>query len=70
MTNPRFADDFDGIRARMEELRRERAQVPAVADSRPDAEPPADAASNDRPHFSKRGIPGWRVPVGKRQSSS
>ena len=28
MTRPRAADDFTAIRARMEELRRERAQAP------------------------------------------
>jgi hypothetical protein len=28
MTRPRAADDFPAIRARMEELRRERARVP------------------------------------------
>jgi len=29
VTRPRAADDFAAIRARMEELRREKAQVPA-----------------------------------------
>jgi hypothetical protein len=29
VTRPRAADDFPAIRARMEELRRERARVPA-----------------------------------------
>ena len=38
MTRPRAADDFAMIRARMEELRRERAKVQASAGS--DAEPP------------------------------
>ena len=34
MTRPRAADDFDAIRARMEELRRERAQVLAESQQR------------------------------------
>ena len=34
MTRPRAADDFPAIRARMEELRRERARVPADDDTR------------------------------------
>jgi hypothetical protein len=33
MTQPRAADDFRVIRARMEELRRERAQVPPERDA-------------------------------------
>jgi len=32
---PRAADDFAAIRARMEELRRERAQMSAARDARP-----------------------------------
>jgi hypothetical protein len=35
MTRPRAADDFAVIRARMEELRRERAQVSTERDARP-----------------------------------
>ena len=35
MTGPRAADDFAEIRARMEELRRENAQVPADDSARP-----------------------------------
>jgi hypothetical protein len=38
MTRPRAADDFTIIRARMEELHRERAPVPAEPLARP--EPP------------------------------
>jgi hypothetical protein len=34
VTRPRAADDFPTIRARMEELRRERARVPADDDPR------------------------------------
>ena len=40
MTKPRAADDFATIRARMEELRRERAQA-----SEKEARDPDDAAS-------------------------
>ena len=36
MARPRAADDFTVIRARMEELRRERAGVPADEPRRPD----------------------------------
>ena len=38
MTRPRAADDFAMIRARMEELRRERAPIPAKPQASP--EPP------------------------------
>jgi hypothetical protein len=34
VTRPRAADDFPAIRARMEELRRQRARVPADDDLR------------------------------------
>jgi len=34
VTRPRAADDFDAIRVRMEELRRERAQVLAESQQR------------------------------------
>jgi hypothetical protein len=34
VTQPRAADDFPAIRARMEELRRERARMPADDDLR------------------------------------
>jgi hypothetical protein len=42
VTRPRAADDFPAIRARMEELRRERARVPADDNLRP--------ATGLRPH--------------------
>jgi hypothetical protein len=35
MGRPRAADDFAAIRARIEELRRERAPTPAQPDARP-----------------------------------
>jgi len=39
VTRPRAADDFDTIRARIEELRRERAQAVAKSQFRPAAGP-------------------------------
>ena len=45
MTRPRAADDFPMIRARMEELRRERAQVSAERDTRPPGPRPYHAAT-------------------------
>jgi hypothetical protein len=47
MTRPRAADDFAAIRARMEELRRERAQVSAERDDgRPLGPRPYHAATS------------------------
>jgi hypothetical protein len=43
---PRAADDFDVIRARMEELRRERAQPAAENDRRPVRAPRPYAVGN------------------------
>ena len=45
MTRPRAADDFAVIRARMEELRRERAQVSAELDTPPPGPRPYYAAT-------------------------
>jgi len=39
MARPRAADDFAAIRARMEELRRENAQLPDDDSARPRAQP-------------------------------
>ncbi len=39
MTRPRAADDFPAIRARMEELQRERNQMPATEEPRSAARP-------------------------------
>ena len=44
MTRPRAADDFAAIRARMEELRRERARAPADDDD--SAKPRPQSAGN------------------------
>ena len=43
MTRPRAADDFATIRARLEELRRERAQA-----NRKDTRDPGETASGER----------------------
>ena len=51
MTRPRAADDFPAIRARMEELRRERARAPAVDDLRR-ADGPRPYAISSRPGLS------------------
>ena len=53
MTRPRAADDFPVIRARMEELRRERVRTPAGDDTRrPDG--PRPYAIGDRPGSADR----------------
>jgi hypothetical protein len=51
VTRPRAADDFATIRARMEELRRQNAQVPA------------DDDSSDRPRTQSAGKPGLPLAV-------
>jgi hypothetical protein len=48
MARPRAADDFAAIRARMEELRRERQPAPSAEDSRPPVGPRPYAAGTDR----------------------
>jgi hypothetical protein len=52
MLQPRAADDFAAIRARMEELRRERDQV-AVGNDGPAARP-GTFASGNRPRYGDR----------------
>jgi hypothetical protein len=47
MTHPRAADDFTTIRARMEELRREREEVQA-AENGPQRDPPTHRARGER----------------------
>jgi hypothetical protein len=54
---PRAADDFAVIRARMEELRRERAQLPADDEARPTGGPrsygpPSRPELARKPNFS------------------
>ena len=48
MTTPRAADDFAAIRARMEELRREREATPNAEDTGPLAPPRPYAVGTDR----------------------
>ena len=50
---PRAADDFSAIRARMEELRRERTRVPPDNDARRESGPRPNAIS-DRPGLAHR----------------
>jgi hypothetical protein len=70
MTRPRSADDFGTIRARMEELRRERDGLSVAKDTLSVDKPPRyDTA--DRPIKAiKPGIPGWRVSSRKRFPTS
>jgi hypothetical protein len=48
VTRPRVADDFPAIRARLEELRRQRARVPADDDLRR-ADGPRPYSGSSRP---------------------
>jgi hypothetical protein len=58
MTRPRAADDFAVIRARLEELRRERAQVSAAPDARPlGPPPPSPLASGELKPAAPRPLP-------------
>jgi hypothetical protein len=54
MLQPRAADDFAAIRARMAELRREREQIPVGSDLNPGARPGAYGRPRygDRPTLS------------------
>ena len=69
MARPRAADDFATIRARMEELRRERTQM--LADqkgrSRSGPRPYQRATNREREHQSDRifsGCSSWKEAVG------
>ena len=58
MTRPRAADDFATIRARMEELRRERAQVSADKHRGSVSRPRAySVSSGSEVPTGKRGLP-------------
>jgi hypothetical protein len=63
MNRPRAADDFAAIRARMEELRRERAQVLADKKGRSPIGPTPfyRATSNEREPEDNRRFP-WSAP--------
>jgi hypothetical protein len=68
MIRPRSADDFFSIRARMEELRRERARS-VEKDSQSVIESPLYVDNSSRARTGKPGVAGWRV-ARKRPSSS
>jgi hypothetical protein len=61
MIRPRSADDFLAIRARMEELRRERVRLPVEKDPLSVIESPLYADNSGRARTGKPGVPGWRV---------
>lgn len=54
---PRAADDFAAIRARLEELRREREQLVAKSEPRRPLDPRPDAVSGGRAGANRPGIP-------------
>jgi hypothetical protein len=60
MGRPRAADDFASIRARIEELRRERACAPAEPEARPSPLPDRGAATPNK-------APQHRLPLAIRQ---
>ncbi len=66
MTRPRAADDFAAIRARMEELRRERARVWAEKDSGSSVGPRPFHAASSRP--GDQDDQGYRAPSAGRSS--
>ena len=61
MIRPRSADDFLAIRARMEELRRERVRLPVEKDPLSVIESPLHADNSGGARTGKPGVPGWRV---------
>ncbi len=70
MTRPRSADDFGAIRARVEELRRQRVQLSADEGAPTAPEPALDPRrSGPVSAASRPGIPGWRVSRKKRPLS-
>ena len=66
MMRPRSADDFYTIRARMEELRREREGLSVEKDTLSVNEPPLYGTADRQMKAGKPGIPGWRVTHRKR----
>ena len=61
MSRPRAADDFTSIRARMEELRRERDGEPETADARP-GQTAAMRRESDAERRRRERIEGWPPP--------
>jgi len=66
MIRPRSADDFGTIRARMEELRRERDGLSVERDPLSVNEPSLYDVADAQMKAGKPGIPGWRVTRRKR----
>ena len=69
MAHSRCADDFAIIRARVMELRRQRAPSTEDEGALSVTEPSLHPNSGGSPPVQKPGIPGWRVARRKRQSS-
>jgi hypothetical protein len=69
MTRPRCADDFAMIRARVAELRRQRAPSTGDEDARSVTEPSFYPDNGHSVLAQRPGIPGWRVARRKRQFS-
>jgi hypothetical protein len=57
MARPRAADDFTVIRARIEELRRERAPAPAAPEPRPLPARPDHAATGASENAAQHRLP-------------
>jgi hypothetical protein len=57
MTRPRAADDFPVIRARIEQLRRERVPAPAEPETRPLPPRPYHTSSTVTPNADPRRLP-------------
>jgi hypothetical protein len=70
MIRPRSADDFFAIRARMEELRRERARSLVEKEPLSVIEPPLYANNREHERTGRPGVPGWRVTPRKSPSSN
>jgi hypothetical protein len=70
MIRPRSADDFYTIRARMEELRRERDGFSVEKDTLSVNESALYDAADGQMKAGKPGIPGWRVTHRKRVTRS
>ena len=70
MIRPRSADDFCTIRARMEELRRERDGLSTEKDGLSVNETSLYESAGAQMKAGKPGIPGWRVARRKRFTTS
>ena len=70
MIRPRSADDFCTIRARMEELRRERDGLSVEKDLLSANGPSLYDTADAQMKAGKAGIPGWRVTRRKRFTTS